>query len=111
MDSVAPVCVFVESHCEFALPCACLSFWQEIAFRSYVREGRSSGRSEVSFVHIKVLYELNTCPSVRSSISTLAVLPQKPLTDSATEAVSQPVPLTWSLRSHLAKCFSDRWRR
>lgn len=79
MDSVAPVCVFVESHCEFALPCACLSFWQEIAFRSYVREGRRSGRrSDVSFVHIKVLYERNTCPTARSSMGTLAVLPKNP---------------------------------
>lgn len=75
-DSVAPVCVFVESHSQFALPCACLSFWQEIAFRSYVHEGRSS-RSDISFMHIKVLYELNIYLGAHSSISSLAALPKK----------------------------------
>lgn len=76
-------------------------------------EARSSDGFDVSFMHIKVLYEPNTCLNAGSSISALAALPKKKKiqTDSATEAVRQPVPLTWSHRSQLAKCFSDRWRR
>lgn len=69
--------------------------------------------SNIAHMHIKLLYELNTCLRLCSSSSSLALLQKLPV--NITKTVTRPLPsphLTSSHHSQLAKqWFGDRWCR
>lgn len=77
MEILKLLCVFLLSHTvNLLFHVLVCHFGRKLRFAHMCVRGRSSG-SDVSFTHIKVLYELHTCPSTRSSISSLAVLHEK----------------------------------